>query len=186
MINIISKVSVVGLLLLALTQSVNASSDHNGVFYITPKVVYTLGDNFVHNGHLLEGDPGYGIGIDFGYAFTKNYGIEFDTTYVEADVTGEHNHHRVKDKAEYTTYAINAVYIRNLTGHLNLALKVGYEWEYEKIDHLEIKETVDGVDYAVGIEYAIDEHMEVDFEYEASTVKGTRGAAFFLGLKYLF
>ena len=185
MVKVISKVSLFIVLLLAISQSVSASSSDGG-FYMTPKVVLILGNNIEHNGHMLDGEAGVGIGIDFGYAFTKNYAIELDTTYSEADVAGEHNDHIVKDVAEYTTYAINGVYIRNLTGHLNLALKLGYEWEYEKIDHLEIKETLSGLDYAIGIEYAIGNNMELDFEFEGSTVKSTRGDAFFLGLKYLF
>ena len=182
--NILKKASVCAVALLALSQSVSASSsEHAGGFYVVPKAVVVLGDTIQHGAHELNGDSGVGVGIDLGYSFTKNYAIEFSTTYAEADVVEDG---LVTAEAEYTTYGVNAVYTRNIVGHLGFLVKLGYAWEYEDIKDLHIKETLSGIAYAVGLEYGIADDMEVVVEYEAAEVVSSRGDSLMFGLKYKF
>lgn len=187
--SILKKVIVSGLTLFAVSQTAYASSsseDKSG-FYIVPKAVVILGDTIMHHGHELDGDSGVGVGIDLGYSFNANYALELSVTHAEADVTGEdHAHHIVTDTAEYTTYGFSAVYTRNIAGHLGFLAKLGYAWEYEKMDHLELKETLSGVTYAVGLEYGVADNMEVVFEIEGADVVSTRGKSLLFGLKYKF
>jgi len=182
--NILKKVSVSAVALLALSQSVSASSsEHAGGLYIVPKAVVILGDTITHHGHVLDGDAGAGIGIDLGYSFNSNFAVELAATYAEADVT-EDGHDT--DTAEYTTYGFNAVYTKTIVGHLRLLAKLGYSWEYERMDEFAIKETLSGIAYAAGFEYGIADNMEVVFEYEGAEVVSSRGDSLMFGLKYKF
>jgi opacity protein-like surface antigen len=184
MINTSKKIIVAASALLALSQTANASSsEHSNGFYVVPKAVVIMGDTIQHGGHELKGDAAVGIGMDLGYSFTENYAVELAVTHAEADIkedgvaTGD---------AEYTTYGVNAVYSRTLTGHLRGLVKLGYVWEYEKMDEAHIKETLSGIAYAAGLEYGINDNMEVVFEYEAAEVVSSRGDTLMLGLKYKF
>ncbi|MDT8339766.1 MAG: outer membrane beta-barrel protein [Sulfurimonas sp.] len=182
---ILSKFIVSGLTLLAVSQTASASSssgDGSG-FYIVPKAVVVLGDTIMHHGHKLNGETGVGAGIDLGYSFTPNYALELSATHAEADVV-EDDH--IKDTAEYTTYGFNFAYTRILVGHFAILAKLGYAWEYEKMDKLHIKETLDGVTYALGFEYGVAENMELVFEVEGANVTSSRGESLLFGLKYKF
>jgi len=186
--NILKKASVCAVALLALSQSVSASSsEHAGGLYIVPKAVVILGDDIEHSGHAIMGDSGVGIGIDLGYSFTENYAVELAATYAEADVTEDDHHgHIVNGTAEYTTYGVMGVYSRTIVGHLRGLVKLGYSWEYENMEELHIKETLSGIAYAAGLEYGISDNMEVVFEYEGAEVVSSRGDSLMFGLKYKF
>lgn len=182
--NKLSKIIVGATALLALSQTVNASSaEHAGGFYIVPKAVVIVGDTITHHGHVLNGETGVGIGIDLGYSFTENYALELAATYVEADVV-EDGHD--EDTAEYTTYGANAVYSRTIIGHLRFIGKLGFAWEHERMSKLHIKETLKGATYAAGLEYGINDNMELVFEVEGANVTSSRGEGVMFGLKYKF
>ncbi|WP_310441655.1 porin family protein [Sulfurimonas sp.] len=183
--SILKKVIVSGLTLFAVsgTAYASSSSEDKSGFYIVPKAVVVVGDTIMHHGHELDGDAGVGVGIDLGYSFNANYALELSATHAEADVVEDAH---VTDTAKYTTYGFNAVYTRNLVGHLGFLAKLGYGWEYEKMDKLHIKETLDGVTYAVGLEYGVAENMEVVFEVEGANVTSSRGESLLFGLKYKF
>lgn len=183
--SILKKKIVSGLTLLAVsgTAEVIPPMEEKKGFYAVPKAVVIVGDTINHNGHELNGDAGMGAGIDLGYSFNSNYALELALTHAEADVV-EDGH--VKDTAEYTTYGFNAVYTRKVAGHFAVLAKLGYAWEYERMDELHIKETLDGVTYAVGFEYGVADNMEVVLEAEGANVSSSRGEGVMLGLKYKF
>ncbi len=183
--SILKKVIVSGLTLLAVSQTAYASSsseDKSG-FYIVPKAVVILGDTIMHHGHKLNGETGVGAGIDLGYSFNANYAVELSATHAEADVV-EDDH--VEDTAEYTTYGFNFAYTRILVGKFAILAKLGYSWEYEKMDNLHIKETLDGLTYALGFKYGIADNMDFVFEAEGANVTSSRGESLLFGLKYKF
>lgn len=182
--NVLGKLIVAFIGAVVLSQNANASSDgHGSGFYIVPKAVVVLGETIGHHGHEIDGDSGVGIGVDLGYSFTKNYAVEAAVTHAEADV--KEDGHEAGD-AEYTTYGVNAVYTRNIVGHLGFLLKLGYVWEYEKMDELHIKETLSGIAYAGGLEYGVADNMELVLEYEGAEIKSSRGDSILFGLKYKF
>jgi opacity protein-like surface antigen len=182
--NVLGKVVVSVLSVLALSSNVNASSsEHSGGFYVVPKVVVIVGDTITHYGDVLNGDTGVGIGIDLGYSFTENIALELAATYVEADIK---KNGVDKGDAEYTTYGANAVYSRTIIGHLRGLVKLGFAWEHERMSEAHIKETLKGATYAAGLEYGINDNMELVFEVEGANVTSSRGEGVMFGLKYKF
>ncbi|MCK4875079.1 MAG: porin family protein [Sulfurimonas sp.] len=183
--NKLTKVIVGATALLALSQTANASGGAG--FYAVPKAVVIMGDTIMHGAYELDGDSGVGIGVDLGYSFTENYAVELALTHAEADVTEDDLHgHVVKCDAEYTTYGVMGVYSRTITGHLRGLVKLGYAWEYEKMDDIHIKETLSGIAYAAGLEYGFADNMELVVEYEGAEVVSSRGDSLMVGLKYKF
>lgn len=178
-------VSGLGLTLSAVPETAYASSSSEDKknYYIVPKAVVVIGDTITHHGHEIDGEAGVGVGVDLGYSINTNYALELSATHAEASVIEDAH---VKDRAEYTTYGVNAVYTRNLVNHLGFLAKLGYGWEYEKMDKLHIKETLDGVTYAVGLEYGVADDTEVVFEVEGANVTSSRGESLLFGLKHKF
>ncbi len=92
--------------------------------------------------------------------------------------------HSVRADANYLTYGLSLAYTMHVSEKAGLLFKVGYEGEKEKISALNISSTNYGLTYAAGVEFKVDKHYEVVFEYEGSRIKGPRGSSLFAGLKY--
>lgn len=189
---ILKGIAVIGLAMSSLT--LNADSElhsselatHAG-FYIEPKLTYTIGEEISHNGSTLDGDPGYGIGLDIGYAFNEYFGVEIDGTYSESDVkeTDEHGHSET-DKGSFYTYGVNTVFTYPLHNHFIILGKLGYGYEHEDLGSLGIKGSEHGATWAYGIEYSFNPHVEVSLEYEGADIRSARGDSIQLGLIYMF
>jgi len=159
---------------------------HKGV-YFEPKVMVTLGETIKHGDSTLDGDTGYGIGFDLGYSFSEYFALEIDGTYSEADVketdavgdteTGE---------ASFYTYGVNSVFTYPLHNHFIILGKLGYGYEHEDLGELGIKGSEHGVNWAFGLEYSFNPHVEVSLEYEGADIRSARGDSVQLGLIYKF
>lgn len=184
--NVLGKIIVSAVALVALSQTANASGGAG--FYAVPKAVIALGDTITHGGHEIDGDAGVGIGLDLGYAITENYAVELALTHVKADVTEDNHGTITHGDAEYTTYGVMGVYSRTIVGHLRGLVKLGYAWEYEDITGTghPFKTTLSGIAYAAGLEYGFADNMEVVVEYEGAEVVSSRGDSLMFGLKYKF
>ena len=187
-----TKILLLGFSLLMLLSNANAQSHkselatHTGL-YLEPKVIVTLGETISHGESTLDGDTGYGVGFDLGYSFTEYFALEIDGTYVEADVTetlitGE----KETDKASFYTYGVNSVLTYPVTDNFIVLGKIGYGYEHEDLGDLGIKGSENGANWAVGLEYSFNPHLEVSFEYEAADIRSARGESLQLGLIYKF
>lgn len=159
-------------------------STHKGP-YIEPKLIMTMGETIAHGDSTLDGDIGYGIGLDLGYSFTEYFALELDGSYSKADVketlsTGESE----TESASFYTYGINTVLTYPVTEHFILLGKIGYGYEHEDLGNLGIKGSEHGANWAVGVEYSFNPHVEVSFEYEAADIRSARGDSLQFGLIY--
>jgi len=155
--------------------------------YFEPKVLITLGETVGHGDSVLEGDAGYGIGFDLGYAFNENFALEIDGTYSKSDVTeilpsGDTE----TDNASFYTYGVNTVLTYPLHNHFILLGKLGYGYEHEDLGKLYIKGSEHGANWTAGIEYSFNPHIEISFEYEGSDIRSSRGDSIQLGFLYMF
>jgi len=156
-------------------------------FYLTLKPMITTGDKKQEGENKLSGDNAYGVGIDAGYYVHPRISLELSTTYSRNTVTETNNLGEKEDgSARYTSAAINIVYKQPIFEDYALFAKLGYEWEHEKINFLNINEDEFGVDYAIGATHELSHHIAILIEYESSTINGLRGDAFFAGLEYRF
>jgi len=156
-------------------------------YYIVVKALNILGDSVRHGEAILDGDNGYGFGVDFGYRLEKGFSLEYDFSYSTNDVTEfvEGEEPRTAS-ATYMTHAIDLVYAYEILHKLELFAKVGYEYELEKITDYDIDNGSDGAVIGAGLEYEIEENYKVVGEYEHSTIDGPRGDSLYLGLMYNF
>jgi len=155
--------------------------------YFEPKIVLTMGEKIDHGGATLEGEVGYGLGVDLGYSFTENFSLELDATYTESDVkeTSSSGHSQT-EKASFYTYGVNAAFTYPLHNHFILLAKLGYGYEHEDLGNLGIKGSEHGANWAAGIEYSFTPHVEVSFEYEGADIRSARGDSLQIGLIYKF
>lgn len=176
-----------------LSLDLQAQEDHHSILathtgpYFEPKVITTLGETIAHGDSVLEGDRGYGIGFDLGYAINENFALEVDGSYSKSDVketlpSGESE----TDEASFYTYGVNAVLTYPLHNHLVVLGKLGYGYEHEDLGKLDIKGSEHGVNWAAGIEYSFNHNLEMSFEYEGADIKSARGDSLQLGLLYMF
>ena len=148
--------------------------------YIVPKWIHTFGDTY----HNEEGDCGNGIGLNLGYRLGHGFAIEIDATYEKTTVREKEEGISYKEDAKYFTTSLDFAYTYELTHDLGLLLKVGYEYEKEKIANETKHDT--GVIYAAGFEYELDEKFKFVMEYEKSTIDGPKGDMITAGLMYNF
>jgi opacity protein-like surface antigen len=159
---------------------------HKGV-YFEPKAMITFGETLKHGSSTLKGSAGYGLGLDLGYAFNESFAIEIDASYSESDVEEILNpNERKTTKGSFYTYGVNAVYTYPLHNHLIILGKLGYGYEDEDLEGLEIKSLEHGASWAAGIEYSFNPHLEVSLEYEGADIRSARGDTLQLGLIYMF
>jgi len=193
----IKKILLIGAALLFTTQLM-AEEMHEGVdnkgmhhkeskYYAVVKGLYIVGDDVEHGEALLSGDAGYGIGVDLGYRLEYGFSLEYDFSYstntVTETVEGEEPE---SADATYMTHAIDLVYGDEIVEKLELFIKVGYEYEIEKIDDYGIDKTSDGAVIGTGVEYEFDDSYKIIGEYEHSTIDGPRGDSIYLGVMYNF
>lgn len=161
-------------------------ASHEGV-YFEPKVMMTFGDTVKHGDSTLNGETGYGLGFDLGYSFNEHLALEVDGSYTKADVTetlqtGESETAR----GSFYTYGINTVLTYPLHNHLIILGKLGYGYEHEDLGDLNIKGSEHGLNWATGVEYSFNPHVEVSLEYEGADIRSARGDSLQLGLIYMF
>lgn len=172
-------------------------------FYTAFKGLITLGDDTRHGeGVTLKGKSGKGVGLELGYKIAHGFAVEADGTFARDVVTetrcgaeeeseeGEEEHtggcHRIDADGEYYTISLDFVYLHHFTEHFGTFVKVGYEYEAESIDELEIKAYETGVIGAVGVEYIVGTYTAFMTEIEASSIEGPRGYSLFAGILYHF
>jgi opacity protein-like surface antigen len=156
-------------------------------FYVAVKAITTLGDSIEEEGATLEGDTGFGIGIDLGYKLAYGFAIELDATYVTNNVTErEADGESEEYSASYITTSLDIAYKYPLTHTVGLVAKCGYEYEIETIDDLNIDNSETGFVFAGAVEYEMSEHIALLGEYEYTTIDGPRGNSIFAGLVYSF
>lgn len=158
-------------------------------YYIVLAGMILLGDEVNHGEALLDGndDLGYGFGIDVGYRLGGGFAVEYDFTY------GRNTVHEIIDdsvvteaNSVYYTSALDLVYTYEATENLGIFAKVGYEYEWETISELDIKEEEHGFVFGAGVEYAINKSYKLLVEYEHSTIEGPHGDAVLAGVMYNF
>lgn len=156
-------------------------------FYIVAKGLTVSGDTVSHEESILDGDRGYGFGIDFGYRLGHGFALEYDFTYATNKIT-ETNEFGYKEEGDaiYYSHALDLVYTHRLSNTVGLFAKGGYEYEIEEIDAFEIDQNDHGFNYGVGIEWSMNKQYAFVVEYEKSTIEGPRGDALFAGVMYNF
>jgi len=164
-----------------------AHGEEHSTYYLILKGLSIGGDKVSHGTATLDGERGYGGGVDVGYRIGAGFALEYDFSYATNTVEEtKSNGTKVEDDATYMTHALHLVYTYHLTHSLGVFVKGGYEYETEEIDHFHIDKDEDGFAYAGGLEYALDGHYSAMVEYEQSTIDGPRGDALFLGMIYNF
>jgi opacity protein-like surface antigen len=156
-------------------------------YYVAVKGIVTSGDTISEEEGSLEGDLGYGIGVDLGYILSHGFSAELDLSYVENDVTEVHEHGDGEDlSAYYISTSIDLIYTYHITHTIGVLAKVGFEYEYEKIDTLESSDDT-GMIGAVGAEYKFAKDMALLGEFEYSSIDGPKGHnIYYLGIVYGF
>jgi opacity protein-like surface antigen len=160
---------------------------HESDFYVVAKALTIAGDKVNHGDAVLDGDRGYGVGLDLGYRIGNGFAIETDFSYAKNDVTEFKTGFLPETfSAKYTTAALVLVYTYELTEALGVFGKLGYEYEREKISGLGIDDEGHDFVYAGGFEYMLDESYKAVVEYEHSAIEGPKGDTISLGVMYNF
>jgi len=155
-------------------------------FYIIAKGMMVLGDTVNEENSVLDGDRDYGYGIDLGYRLGNGFAVEYDFSYASNTVT-ETAGEEVRDaSAKYYTSALDLVYTVEVTETVGIFGKVGYEYEWEKIDAYGIDNTNHDFVFGVGTEIAMSEKYKFVAEYEHSLVSGPHGDSVFAGVMFNF
>ncbi len=157
-------------------------------YYIVVKALTTLGDDMMEGDVFLDGDRGYGFGIDFGYRIGEGFAIECDYSYASNDVTERRLAEEGGEVLDYSyqSLALDVVYTYEVTEKLGIFAKVGFEYEWEKIDETDEDNYDTGAAFGIGLEYAFNPRYRFVAEYEHSTIDGPRGDSVFAGVMYNF
>jgi opacity protein-like surface antigen len=160
---------------------------HESKFYTVVKALNIVGNDVTHGAALLQGDNGYGFGVDIGYRITAGFSLEYDFSYSKNNVTEiEAEELPMSYSARYMTHALDLVYGHEIVNNLELFVKVGYEFEEEKIDDLFINKWSDGAVFGAGCEYELNEDYRLVGEYEHSRIDGPRGDSIYFGIMLNF
>ena len=155
--------------------------------YIIAKGMMILGDDITEGVTALNGDRGYGFGIDLGYRIGEGFAIECDYSYANNTVTENQNGFEQKSfDVNYQSLAFDLVYTYEVAESVGIFGKAGYEYEWENIDDRDENNYDYGMVVGVGVEVAMTETYKFIAEYEHSTVDGTRGDTLFAGVMYNF
>jgi len=160
-------------------------------FYAGVKAQLSLGEKVEHSENVdIQGHTGEGIGLEVGYKLGYGFAIEADGTYTHNTVTETNCETGTCEKTnadgEYMSVSLDLAYMYHLTHHLGTFVKMGYEYESEKISKLDVSGDDTGIIYAAGAEYAVGEHMALMAEYEGSTIESPLGSSVFAGVIYNF
>ncbi len=160
--------------------STSATETEHKHFYIAPKWIHTYGETY----HNEKGDCGNGIGLDIGYYLGEGFSVEIDATYEKTTVRAIEEESIEREDVKYLTTSFAMTYTYPLTHNIGPFLKVGYEYEREKIAD-ETKHNTGWI-YAVGVEYELNEEFKLMIEYEKSTIDGPKGDMLAAGIVYSF
>jgi len=157
-------------------------------FYIVVKGLASLGAEAEHGEAILDGDGGYGFGIDLGYRIADGFAIEYDFSYAKNTVKEHIEGHVDEEEADahYYTSSLDLVYTYEATETVGIFAKVGYEYEWETIDDLDIDSTDHGFILGAGVEVSLNENYKLVAEYEHSTIDSPRGDSLYAGLMFSF
>jgi len=156
-------------------------------WYIVGKGMFTLGEDVTVGDAMLDGDTGFGFGIDLGYRISESFAIECDYSYSENTITETRAGREAEEfDADYQTIAIDAVYTYEATEMVGIFAKAGFEYEWENIDDLDENNFDYGMVFGLGVEVEMSETYRLVAEYEHSTIDGPRGDAIFAGVMYNF
>ena len=157
-------------------------------FYVVVKGLASLGAEAEHGEAILDGDGGYGLGIDVGYRIGNGFALEYDFSYAKNRVTERIEHHEPEEfDAHYYTSSLDLVYTFEATETVGIFGKVGYEYEWETIDELGIDSSREhGFIVGAGFEVALNESYKFVAEYEHSTIDSPRGDSLYAGLMFNF
>jgi len=192
----IKKITVASLALIMSTSTIYAKEHaQTGEFYVVTKALLTTSDTIKEGNNVeIEGKSGGGMGIDIGYTLPNHFAVEFDTSYSRNDmlekrtvIEGTQEKLEVENaRGKYWTYALDVIYALPLTDTIGIMGKLGYEFEHETINQLNVNAHDSGMVYGAGIEYYLSEHYEALVEYEGSVIDSPRGSSVYAGLKYIF
>ncbi|MDM5270760.1 porin family protein [Sulfurovum sp. zt1-1] len=157
-------------------------------FYAVVKGLRITGDRVDHEGAILDGDSGYGFGIDLGYRLGNGFAVEYDFAYAKNTVSelDEFGAVVAEGDAKYYSHALDLVYTYELTETVGVFAKAGYEYEIEKIAEYNIDADDHGFNFGIGTEVAMGENYKFVAEYEHSTIEGPKGNAIFVGIMINF
>jgi opacity protein-like surface antigen len=184
---ILTTLALGSVLALNLSASSEMHEKEDTEYYMAVKAVVATGDKISEEGATLEGDTGYGVGVDIGYKFSHHFAVELDLAYVENTVTETRENGEVEDfSASYISSSVDLVYIHHLGHDFGVFGKVGYEYELEQISTFDDKSDT-GFIAAAGAEYKLSKHVALFGEYEYTFIDGPKGNnIFYAGLVYGF
>jgi len=192
----IKKITVASLALIMSASTIFAKEHaESGEFYVVTKALLTVSETIREANNVeVEGRRGGGMGIDIGYTLPHHFAVEFDTSYDRNDVRekrtviegAEEKLEVVNAKGKYWTYAFDITYTVPVTDTIGIMGKLGYEFEHETINQLNVNAHDSGMVYGAGIEYHLSDHYEALVEYEGSAIDSPRGSSIYAGLKYIF
>jgi len=171
------------------SEVVEAHTEHetHGPFYVIVKGLTISGDTAPHGDTTLDGDRGYGFGIDVGYLFGNGFALEYDFSYATNTVTETDEHHHSEEaNGKYYTHALDILYAYHLSHTVGIFVKAGYEYEIEKIKDFHIDSDNHGLNFGFGVEFTINDHYRFVAEAEKSNIDGPRGNSLFAGVMYIF
>ena len=146
-------------------------------FYMVAKGIYAMGDEV----NKLDADSGYGAGIDLGYRFSNGLATELGFTFSKNTLNNP-----AENEISSKTAALSLVYTYDVAKAIGVFAKVGYMYEQQKINSLNIDDDDSGVSYGAGVEYKINDDYGVVAEYQGSTIDSLRGDTASLGFMYNF
>ena len=155
-------------------------------FYIVVKGMAILGDTVNHEEAVLDGNKDYGYGIDLGYRLGSGFAVEYDFSYSSNTVTETRGNSVEEATGKYYTSALDLVYTYEVSENVGLFGKVGYEYEWEKIDAYHIDGRNNDFVFGAGVEIAMNETYKFVAEYEHSLIKGPRGDGILAGVMINF
>jgi opacity protein-like surface antigen len=156
-------------------------------WYIVAKGMMIVGDEVTEETSILDGDRGYGFGIDLGYRISEEFAIECDYSYSENTVTETRRGYEAEEfDVNYQTLSLDAIYTYEATEMVGIFAKAGFEYEWENIDDLNENNYGFGMVFGLGVEVEMSEAYRLVAEYEHSTIDGPRGDAIFAGVMFNF
>ena len=156
-------------------------------YYMAVKFMLSRGGMVKEEETTLDSNQAKGVGLDIGYKVNPHFAVELAGSYGSNDVKkSEEGMESETVSADYYSYGINLVFSQEIWEEFGFFAKLGYEKEHETISDLDISELEDGIDYAIGFNYEMDESKAVLIEYEKTTIDGLLGDVVYAGVEYKF
>ncbi len=155
--------------------------------YIVAKGMMIFGDKVTEEDVLLDGDRGYGFGIDLGYRIGEGFALECDYSYANNTVTESRAGMEAEEfDMNYQSLAFDLVYTYEVAESVGIFGKAGYEYEWENNDDTDAHAYDYGMVFGAGVEVEMSESYKFIAEYEHSTIDGSKGDTVFAGVMYNF